>query len=311
MTVKKEGKKRFQSREKKRLIFYSLIMFLPLLQFCIFYIYVNFNSFLMAFQKTDGLTYQTTFAGFENFEKAWETLVARPYLVENSLVLFALVTVFGISLALIFSFYLYKKYPASGLFKVILFLPKIIPSIVFAIIFNYMVSDAYPALVQKLTGVKPAGLFSASLASKWGSVLFYNVWISFGVNVILFTGAMSGIDESIVESAKLDGVNIVQEFCRITVPMIFPTLVTFIVVGLSGLFTHQASLYTLFGTSAQDVGTVGYYIYLNAKNSDLVAKSSYLSYHETAAMGLIFTFIIFPITMIVRKLLTRFGPRVD
>ena len=311
MAIKEESKIKIRSREKKRMVFYALVMFLPVLQFCVFYLYVNFNSFLLAFQKTDGLTYQTSFSGFENFKKAWETLSSRPYLVKNSLVLFGLVTVVGISLALVFSFYLYKKYPASGLFKVILFLPKIIPSIVFAIIFNYMVSDAYPAIMEKLTGMKPAGLFSASLASKWGSVLFYNVWISFGVNVILFTGAMSGIDESIVESANLDGVNIVQEFCSITIPMIFPTLITFIVVGLSGLFTHQASLYTLFGTSAEDVGTVGYYLYLNAKNSDVVAKSSYLSFHETDAMGLIFTFIIFPVTMAVRKLLTRFGPSVD
>ena len=309
--MKRCDKSKFQSRGAKRLIFYTLIMFLPLLQFCIFYIYVNFNSFLMAFQKTDGLTYQTTFAGLENFKSALQTLSIRSYLIKNSLILFSLVTVVGISLALVFSFYLYKKYPAAGLFKVVLFLPKIIPSIVFAIIFNYMVSDAYPALMEKLTGIKPAGLFSASLASKWGAVLFYNVWISFGVNVILFTGAMSGIDESIVESAKLDGANIVQEFLKITVPMIFPTLVTFIVVGLSGLFTNQASLYTLFGNAGEDVGTVGYYIYLNAKNSDIVAKGSYLSFHETAAMGLVFTFIIFPITMITRKLLTRFGPRTN
>lgn len=304
-------KKRINYRERKRLLFYALVVALPLLQFCIFYIYVNFNSFLLAFQTTDPLTYKVSFVQFDNFVTAWETLTKRSYMILNSLKLFGLVTVVGISLALVFSFYLYKQYPCSGLFKVILFLPKIIPSVVFAIIFNYMVSDAYPALMEMLTGTRPLGLFSASLDSKLGTVLFYNVWISFGVNVILFTGSMSGIDESIVESAKLDGVNMIQEFFHITVPLIFPTLVTFIVVGIAGLFTNQGSLYTLFGAAAQDVGTVGYYIYLNAQNSDVVPKNSYLSFHVTAALGLICTMIIFPITLIVRKLLTKFGPSIE
>ena len=56
------------SRKSKRLIFFICILALPLIQFAIFYLYVNFNSIILAFQnyaQKDGeLGYNVTFAGF-------------------------------------------------------------------------------------------------------------------------------------------------------------------------------------------------------------------------------------------------------
>lgn len=306
-------KKQINYRERNRLKFYIALMALPVIQFCIFYIYVNFNSILLAFQTTDESTFVTSFIGFENFGKAFSLMKDMGYMFKNSLVLFACVTVLGLTLAIIFSYYIYKKFPLSGLFRVILFLPKIIPSVVFAILFKYLATDAYVAIVKEITGAtKAVGLLDGDLDTLYGSVLFYNVWMCFGVNVVLFTGSMSSINESLVESASLDGANTVQEFFHITIPMIYPTLITFVVVGMAGVFTNQMHLYTLFKPDkGLPIATVGYYLYLSAKGSDIVAKGSYVSFHVLSAMGLIFTFILFPITLAVRKLATKFGPSVD
>lgn len=300
-------------RAKSRMIFYCLIVALPILQFCIFYIYVNFNSFILSFQQTDPITFEAFGVGFKNFKTAFDTLGDNFYMIKNSLILFLSVTVVGLTLALIFSFYIYKQKPASGLFKVILFIPKVIPSVVFTIIFKYLATDAYIGIVEDLTGKAVKGLLDASKESAFWTVLVYNVWLSFGVNVILFIGAMSGINDAVVESAQIDGVTLVQEFCRITVPMIFPTLVTFIVVGIAGVFGNQMQLFTLFSKEkGLPIATVGYYIYLSANLSDVVRNSSQmLTYHELSAIGLILTMIVFPVTMIVKKLLNKFGPSVD
>ena len=66
--IKKKG-------NKGDLLFYSLLMIWPLLQFAVFYIYVNFNSFLMAFQipRYDGSG--AIDWGFQNFTMFWEELV--------------------------------------------------------------------------------------------------------------------------------------------------------------------------------------------------------------------------------------------
>ena len=287
---------------------------LPILQFCLMYIYVNFNSILLSFQEyvanVDSLGYNIKFAGLDNFKSAWEAIKSRSYMFGNSLSVFLWSTIIGIVLALLFSFYLYKNYFGSGLFKVILFMPQIISGVVFALLFQYMVTDVYKEIYEVLTHTKTLGLFDKE-ETRFSTIIFFNVWVGFGVNVMLFSGSMSGINESVVESAHLDGVNLVQEFWYITLPMIYPTLVTFIVVGLAGVFTNQAHLYTLFASSADTVSTYGYFMYVQTIKADVTKNINNLSYPELSAMGLMMTLVMFPLTVGVRRLLEKYGPRVD
>lgn len=303
--------KRINYRKRSRLIFYAVGIALPLLQFCVFYIYANLNSFILAFQqyeaKKGALGYNVTFAGFANFATALETLGSNVHMIKNSLIMFVCSTLFGLTLASFFSFYIYKQYAFGGFFKVILFLPQIVSQVVFALLYYQMVQDLLPAIF----GLK-GGLFE-SVDTLFPTVLFFNLWISFGVNVVLFTGAMSGINPAVVESAQIDGVNLIQEFWYITLPMIFPTLVTFIVTGLAGIFTNQMHLYSLFGDNAgEGISTFGYFIYVQTSHSDIISPSrSYISYSQISALGLVLTAIVFPITFGTRKLLEKFGPRTD
>lgn len=329
-TMKQEKRERsvgfWKTRTGKRLIFYIIICALPVLQFCLFTLYVNFNSILLAFEKyvivskdnfgnATALTKQP--AGFENFVDAWNLFVSKPHILVNSLWLFVANLCITIPLALIFSFYLYKKCMFSGVFRVILYLPNIISPLIFGLLFFQMVNNALPQYVSKLTAGAvqlPKMLDTANGVPKeaYGTILFFNIWVSFGVNVLMFTGAMSGIDESVVESAHLDGANIFQEFWFITVPMIFSTVSTFIVLTMTGVFNNQMNLVTFFGNKSEEIlQTWGYYMYVTAAVSDYVQANgwaSYVSYGVLAALGLIFTAIIAPITFGVRKLFDKFGP---
>ena len=306
------------ARVRKRFIFYCCILALPLLQFVIFYVYVNFNSFVMAFTKyenrLDGAGYITSFAGFDHFETAFKRLSDSSYMILNSLLLFVCQTLIGFTFALIFSFYIYKKFFAHGVFKTILFLPQIISGVVFSLIFMYLVDDAYPVIMSKYFGqsVEYGLLSSLDVDVRRATVLIYCVCMSFGVNVLMFSGSMSGINESVVESAKIDGANLVQEFFYITVPMIWPTLSQFIIIGIAAIFTDQMHLYSLYQNSAGELSTIGYFLFVQAKNSDIISDNvTKLSYSELSAFGLIVTAILYPATMVIRKLLTKFGPSVD
>ena len=59
--------------------------------------------------------------------------------------------------------------------------------------------------------------------SYWPVILavFY-VWKNAGYNSIVYYAALMGIDESLIEAAKIDGANRVQTFLRVTLPTIFP-----------------------------------------------------------------------------------------
>ncbi len=301
--------RRTLSRKQKKMLFYIAVLAYPVIQTLIFYFYTNFNSILLAFQKheiVDGV-YNVTFAGFDNFATGFKMLAERTFMIKNSLILYALNLGVGMTLALIFSFYIYKKYRGAKIFQFVLFAPQLISGVVFAMLFKYIVGDVYMTLFEK-----DIGLLS-NLDTRFGTVLFYNLWIGFGTNVVLFSGSMSGIDESVVEAAEMDGANIVQEFIHVTIPMIFPTFVSFVVIGMVGVFTNQMSLYVLFGNTGMDIGTLGYYLYVEASLSDvyLPPSSTRATYSQLAAFGLILTAIIAPIVITTKKLLTKYGPSAD
>ena len=305
--MEKVVNRRVMSGRKKDLIFYVLMMLFPIAQFSIMYIGVNFNSFLLSFKNIDiDGNYTWTFS---NISDAFNLLRTSPLLrsaAKNSLSSYLLLTFIGTPLGLVFSFYIYKKLPISGAFRVILFLPSIISAIVMVTIFQFFVERAIPAFWQKAFNVKIKGLIE-NQASRYATIIFYNLWVGFGTGVLMYSNAMSGIPQEIVESAHLDGATGINEFWRITLPMVYPTLSTFLITGVAGLFTNQINLYSFYGGSApESVQTYGYYLFTRTQ----LAKSE-SEYPLLSAMGLLFTMVIVPLTFGVKWMLEKFGPKED
>ena len=303
------------SKKTKRLLFYIAVVTLPLTQFFIFYVVVNFNSIIMSFQKygyaqNGEVGFSKTFAAFSNYKVAFKTLSENLFMVGNSLKMIACDLFIGLPLALVFSYYIYKKFFLSKLFKVMLFMPQIISSIIFVMLFTYISKNVYMEVFHVKVGLlSPTSPTSVKMAT----ILFYNVWISFGVNVIMFTGSMSSRDESVVEAAHLDGANLIQEFYYVTLPMIWSTFSTFVVISLTGLFTHQLSLFAFFSDGAGDLSSFGYFLYISSLKNIFVEEPAVrtLTYPQLSALGIILTIITLPIVLGTRKLMSKFGPSAD
>ena len=303
---KKAGLSDARKREITNLLFYVALIALPLIQFGIFYIGVNVNSILLAFQSytlQDGYY----FVGFDNFAKVFKDLFTDAYfgkMVLNSLLGY-LSTLLTTVFSLLFSFYIYKKRMFSGFFKVILFLPNIISGLILAIMFKYFVDRAVPELALSWFGTQIDGLLSSE-ATAFPTVIFFNVFIGFGVQVLLFSGAMDAVSPTLIDAAEVDGSTVLSQFIHIILPSIWPNVVTFLVVGVAGIFTNQLCIYSFFGTGASSsVYTIGYYLY---KNTYLAAEDGY---PYLAAFGIVLTLFAVPLTYLAKYLLERFGPRYE
>ena len=118
---------------------------------------------------------------------------------------------------------------------------------------------------------------------------------------------MNQIDESIIESAKLDGVNMFQELWCIVLPMIMPTQVTFWVTGFSAIIGGLIDPLTFFMYEAPpETYTYGYYMMVKVMNT-----SSIVGYGELAAGGMFFTLIMGPIILILKRLLDKVTPDLE
>lgn len=173
----------------------------------------------------------------------------------------------GTPLGLMFAYYISKKLPGAGAFRVLLFLPSVISAIVMVTIYRFFVERAVPEIVYMLVGTRPKGLME-NPDTRFGVIMFYNIWVSFGVNVLMYSNAMSGIAPEVVESAQIDGASRLREFVSISLPGIFPTLTTFLITGVAAIFTNQYNMYSFYGDSSPSkLLNFGYYFYRTTQSA--------------------------------------------
>ena len=135
--------------------------------------------------------------------------------------------------------------------------------------------------------------------------MFYNLFVSFGTSTLMYSNAMDNISPAQVDAARLEGAVGLKEFYYITFPMIYPTFSTFFITGVATIFTNQYNLYSFFGEGSS-IQTYGYWLYVQVAGA--VSQSEY---PVVAAVGIFLTIIAVPLTLIVKKLLEKFGPSED
>ena len=298
------------TRNKKKRIFIIGMLAFPLLQFMLFYIAVNINSIALAFQKMNVATGRFEFAGFENFADVFKNIAGDAFLQQvfkNSLFMFLASLFISFPLSLIFSYYVYKKFFFAKVFRFVLFLPSIISSVVLCLVYKLFLDEALPALLE-LIGIDNCPNFFGDQTYAFGTMIFYNIWTGFASGLILYSSAMARIPAEVVESAQLDGITHFRELISISIPMIFPTITTMLVLSVAGLFTAQGPLYAIYGDLAPNyVYTIGYYLYVVV----IGRNSSLVNFPYAAAMGILFTLVVAPLTLLVKFLLERFGPTAE
>ena len=294
------------SSKKRDAIFCALVLLYPVVQFCIFYIYVNISSVALAFQNQ--FNGQMIFAGFYQFSQVFYNFTQETsliYSISNSLIAYFVGLLISEPLAIIFSFSIYKKVAGYKFFRVMLFLPSIISSLVLVLIYRYFVENIIPEVWQMIFGTK-VNLMDPNTTA-FATILFFSTFIGCGGRTLMYTSTMGGINESIVESAQLDGVGFVGELWHITLPSIYPTIVTFIVAGIATIFTNELGLFSFYSTEADyKLYTFGYYIYRNTQLSADGSKYPYLS-----SLGLLLSCIAIPLTLLVKKCMEKFGPSAE
>ena len=312
----KDANKKVLKRGQRRLIFYILMVSIPTLQFLIFGGYIKLNSILLSFKKyttnIEAHGYTITFAGIDNFKDAWTIFTSNFGMLKNSVTLYLCELLIVMSLALVFSYYIAKQFLWAKSFRIMLYVPHIISSVVFVVLFRFICSNVYPALTGQEDPFNIVG--EQGITMQFNLVLLFCLWYGFGSNVMLFTGSMSGINEAVIEAGKIDGCNVVQEFIHITIPSVWPTFVTFLITGIVGIFTNQMNMYTFFGDRGTNKFDVfGFYLYREAAASGLSKTEAgvHPTYGVLSALGVIFTAILMPITFVVKHCLEKYGPRVD
>ncbi len=301
-----------RNKLKKNLFVYSLIAY-PLILFLIFYVVVNFNSILLAFQTIDGSG--KSFAGLNNFKTFLSEMFGEGNLLSysfiNSIKMYFINLVVCMPLYVFFSYLLFKKCFLNKTVSFLVMIPSIMSGLVIALIFvNFIGSNGPLTFIMERTGWNGGKWLNLLYDEKYafGTTLFYMIWLSFATSLIVYPTAMRGINPEVLESAKIDGIsNMFQELWYIILPLIYPTLTTFLITGFAAIFSTSGPLLEFYYTDAPDyVSNMGYYF-----TKMILVDGTEFSYPKYAAGGIILTIIVAPLTILLKWALEKFGPAME
>ena len=197
-------------------------------------IYPILNVVYFSLNKWDILDPSGTFIWFKNFGYLFTTVDFWNSL-KNSLIwtIGSVALQFGIGLAL--ALFLNKKFFARDVYRGLVFFSYLVPTIVIAIVFRFMLNDVTGiiAIAFQKIGLR-WGWFSSPKTSMM-SVIIVNVWKYFPFVVVCILAQLQTIDQQMYEAAKIDGAGSLQQFRHITWPFILP--VVFITLMLRTIWT--------------------------------------------------------------------------
>lgn len=309
MNRKKPGiLKNYSRMEIKKFPYVALFLILPLINFCVFYVYVNLDSFRLAF--TDNLTGEFT---LEHFRIVFERFFGEQgYLRERlfrSMIVWIFSTFITFPVSILFSYAIFKKIPFANTIKVIFMLPVLLGTVIMAGIYKNMLGSTGPILsLLKAIGVHLPevilnnGLFANSKTA-YIMLLIYQFWLGMGTNIMLLSGAMARVPQDVLEAAKLDGVGFFREFAQIVMPLVYPTIVTMIILSMSSLLVADAGTFVFFaGSNPEGVATLGYEMTLLTY---IIAQTGSKAYGYPAALGMVTSAVTIPITLLTRRWLEK------
>ena len=290
---------KLKTRKTQRIIFIVGMLALPLLQWLIFFVFVNINTITMSFQdQRPNADPGFSLVNYRNFFMDLRSTKKFVYAIRNSL-LFGLNDLFLLFISLVLAYFFYKKIRWSAFFRIIFFLPSIISIVIFITAYQNMFNMGVIDSLLNTFGIKELPDWFAN-TSPWlvPLIMLYCLWVGTGYNVLIMGGAMGNLPEDVMEYSRLEGVNYFHEFFRVVIPMIWPTVMVGVLGSITIMFTLflQVDLMTVNGGTTGQAMTVAYMINGYVKSRDLGRASTY---------GVIFTVIAMPIIILIRKALDK------
>lgn len=293
----RSGKKRSQT------LFLVCMLAVPLVQWLIFWAYVNFSSIILAFQDE-----RTGLLTLHNFVTFWESLTS-PFgelkiSVRNTFIYFGSAMLISMPMSFLVAYFIYKRIGGYKVFRIVFYLPSIVNAVAMVAAYKNFIDPKGPlgTIVEFFGGkMSPEGLLGRPSTATW-TIVLYTIWTGLGANMLLFGGAMTRIPVDLLESARLDGITAWKELTAIILPLVWSTVETVIIVALTGIFASTGPI-LLFTAGGSETSTLSYWIFAQVYGNGKVGGSG--SYNLVSCAGLCFTAVGVPVILGIRKLLEK------
>jgi len=202
----------------------------------------------------------TKWVGLENYRTLWHDSIFRHSVWVT--VKFTLITVsFEFVLGLIIALVVNSKFRGRGLMRAVMLVPWAIPTVVAAKIWQWMLDDVFGVvndLLMKLHIISHPHAWISDPATSLASVCAVDIWKTTPFVALLLLAGLQVIPKDLYEAADVDGASQLQQFWRITLPLLRPAiLVTLIFRTLDALRVFD--VFAVFFGNRPDTQTMAIY----------------------------------------------------
>jgi len=234
-----------------------------------------------------------TWAGFSNYVQLFQN---ESYMeaFSNTLKFSAMYVPGVVIISLLLAVLLNRKIRGVGIFRTIYFLPTVTSAVATALVWNMIYGRDTGILNFMLESIGLSPICWLCTSNAMLSVVIVNVWGAIGEGMIIFLAGLTAIPRDYYEAAELDGANGFQQFLRVTIPLVTPSIFFQTLIAAINAFQAYDYIYMLTRRSGGDssVPVAVFSIYRNAfhffRMGDASAQAIQLALLVAVFMGIMF-----------------------
>ena len=277
---------------------YGWLLAIPaIFSIAVFIVYPLVYSTWLSFTDYRFLPVEVTWKGLSNYVWLFQKSSFFPGLwlsLQFSLISTVIQTVRGFFLA--YALYCMGR-RLQGIYKVLLYLPVILPSTVVSVMWQFIYQYEYGLLDRlfALVNLTPPGWLTDP-NWKMFSIIFMNTWRFVGMTMVIYFVAMNAVSKDVVEGATIDGAGRMTVLFRIMLPLTWNSTKINVMLSIIGGLKSFDMFYLLFKDDPE-MQVVGLYIYKTAFTSKTLCRAT--------AMAVVLSLIIGSLTLVINRVMGR------
>lgn len=235
---------RFWSRSNERMGYWFILP--SLIHLIVFLVIPLGFSFYLSFTDWRGTNFQSApWVGLDNYRfmlddrRFWNAM-------ENSAYFTLLFVPIGMAVSLLVALVMNQKLRGVYFFRTLFFMPVISSWVAVSVIWITILDPQAGILNYVLETVGlPSVNWLGDTSTAMPSIVMIAIWKGLGFQMVIWLAGLQAIPNELFEAAAIDGASSLQQFWRITLPLLAPTTFFLAVTGVIGSFQVFSPIYVI------------------------------------------------------------------
>lgn len=254
---RKDKRKKRKYILKKQYQFH--FMLLPSVILTFIFSYIPLYGLIIAFQDYNpALGFSSPWVGLKHFEMLfnqnaftrtiWNTL----FIAVMKLILGIIVPVF---VAVLLNELIFKK--ITRFYQTLVYIPNFLSWVIMAgVLMDLLAGNGAINSLLAIFNIDRINFLGNTSVFPW-TVIFSDVWKTFGFGTVVYLAALTGIDPGLYESADIDGATRWHKMKLITIPMLVPTIILMTILAMGGILNAGFDqVYNLYSPAVYSTGDI-------------------------------------------------------